>query len=98
MSGAESPGDLLTIYEAAARLGVSAGALIHAIDRGSLPAIVIDRTLPRRQGLRLRPADVEAYRAGRKSWKRKDPTWQGTWPPVSQPQAPPVDQAGDEQP
>ena len=98
MSSAESPGDLLTTYQAAALLGISVDALIRAIDRGSLPAIVIDGALPRRQQLRLRRADVEAYRAGRKSWKRKDPDWQGTWPPVARRTTPPGEWSGDKQP
>ncbi len=70
MSSAESPDDLLTTYQAAALLGISMDALMHAIDRGSLPATVIDGALRRRQRLRLRRADVEAYRAGRKVWRR----------------------------
>ena len=71
MSGAESPDHLLTTYQVAALLGISIDAVMHAIDRGTLPAVVVDRSLPQRQGRRLRRADVEAYRAGRTSWKRK---------------------------
>ena len=97
MSSAESPDDLLTTYQVAALLGTSIDSVMHAIDRGSLPAIVIDGELPRRQRLRLRRADVEAYRAGRKSWKRKDPNWQETWQPFSRLKTPPAERSGDEQ-
>ena len=76
MSGAESPDDLLTIYQAAALLGVSVDAVMGAIDRGTLPAIAVDDGLPRRHGLRLRRAHVAAYRAGRKTWKRKLDGWE----------------------
>ncbi len=96
MSSAESPDDLLTTYQAAALLGISIDAVMHAIDRGTLPAVVIDRRLPQRQGLRLRRADVEAYEAGRKTWKRKGSEWQSTWQPFSRLKTPPADQPGEE--
>ena len=76
MSGAESPDDLLTTYQAAALLGVSVDAVLGAIDRGTLPAIAVDDGLPRRHGLRLWRAAVEAYWAGRKTWKRTIDGWE----------------------
>ena len=79
MSRAESPNDLLTTDQAAALLGTSIDAVMGASDRGSLPAVVIDRELPPRQGLRLRRADMEAYEAGRKTWKGKIDGWERQW-------------------
>ena len=98
MSSAEAPDDLLTTYQAAALLGISIDAVMQAIDRGSLPAVVVDRGLPQRQGLRLRRADVEAYAAGRKSWKRKGSEWLSSWQPFSRLKTPPEEQSGEEQP
>ena len=79
MSSAESRDDLLTTYQVAALLGTSIESVMSAIDRGSLPAIVSDGELPRRQQLRLRRDDVEAYRAGRRTWKRKINGWEPRW-------------------
>ena len=79
MSSAESPDDLLTTYQVAALLGTSVDSVMSAIDRGSLPAIVSDGALPRRQRLRVRRADMEAYRAGRRTWKRKIDGWEPRW-------------------
>ncbi len=76
MSEAESPGDLLTTYQVAALLAISMDAVMSAIDRGRLPATRVAAGRSRRQQLRLRRADVEAYAANRRTWKRKIDGWE----------------------
>ena len=93
MSSAESPDDLLTLTEAAAILGVQYDSVKGAVRRGALLPIEIASEGPRTSRLRLRRADVEAYAANRKTWKRKIEGWEPAWQPFSQHQTPPVKQA-----
>ena len=51
MTGAESPDDLLTTYQAAALVGIAMDSVMHAIDRGTLPATTGTAGLSKRQRL-----------------------------------------------
>ncbi len=79
MTGAESPDGLLTTYQAAALLGISMDSVKHAIDGGTLLATTGTAGLSKRQRLRRRRADVEAYGANRTTWKRKIDGWEPEW-------------------
>ncbi len=82
-SSNDSPDDLLTLAQAAAILQVRPPSVMNAVRREALPAIELDGDGPRTRRLRLRRADVEAYGAGRLTWKHKRPGWTAAWLPFS---------------
>ena len=66
--------DLLTIDQAAVLLNIQPKSVLCAIRRGALPMVEVEAVRPHSRR-RLRRQDVEAYSAGRKTWKSKRP-----WP------------------
>ena len=82
-ASSESPDDLLTIAQVAAILQVQPKSVLGAIKREAMAAIELDGDGPRIRRLRLRRADVEAYGAGRWTWKHKRPDWTAPWLPFS---------------
>ncbi len=71
--------ELLTVAEVAAILRICRDSVVGAIDRGALVAVELDGEGPRARRLRLRRADVEAYAANRRTWKRKIDGWMPVW-------------------
>ncbi len=71
--------ELLTVAEVAVILRICPDSVVGAIDRGALRAAELDGAGPRARRLRLRRADVDAYAANRRTWKRKLDGWTPVW-------------------